>query len=146
MRSKKKAVYGKAGRLSSARARDRPVNWNNIGGIFAKKWDWCRKKVSKADLKKSFLRNFPYFMFGYFGDKISFLYRSEENEDIFFRLMLTVEKMGEAFAYPIPSMQIYDLIFGIACGAALKIAVDIKKKNAKKFRHGEEYGSARWSA
>ena len=51
---------------------------------------------------------------------------------------------GRAFSNPMPSLIPFDLLIGIACGAALKLAVYIKGKNAKKYRHNVEYGSARW--
>lgn len=56
------------------------------------------------------------------------------------------ECFGTAFANPLPSIQPFDLLIGIAVGAGLRLAVYLKGKNAKKYRHNEEYGSARWSA
>lgn len=146
MSSKKRTVCGKAGksvRLLLAHARDRPFKKDGIRKIFTEEWDWCCGKISEMDWKKLLSQNSPYFLCGYFGDKVSCLYRSVDNEDIFFRIMLTVEKLDAVFANPLPSLQMHDLIFGIACGGVLKMAVYVKKKNAKKFRNGVEYGSAR---
>ena len=53
---------------------------------------------------------------------------------------------GSAFANPLPSFHPVDLLIGLIAGALLKLAVYVKGKNRKKFRQGEEYGSARWSA
>jgi len=53
---------------------------------------------------------------------------------------------GSAFANPLPSFHPVDLLIGLSAGVLLKLAVYVKGKNRKKFRQGEEYGSARWSA
>ena len=59
------------------------------------------------------------------------------------------QRMGTipmAFANPLPSLHPLDLLVGLCCGAGLRLAVYLRGKNAKKYRHGMEYGSARWSA
>ena len=102
-----------------------------------------KSKLKEADAKKILLKAFPYILTGYFTDKVAWLYRHTTGE-ILNRIMAVANGMGEAFKNPLPSLNIKDLLIGAGCGIALKVIVDQKAKNAKKFRHGEEYGSARW--
>ncbi len=141
--SRKKSVPQKkrAGR-PPARARDRPLK--RIGEILTDKFGKCFEKIAGADWKKILSQNFPYVLCGYFGNKLSCLYQETGSGDTFHRVMVTMERLDRVFDSLIPSINPKDLLFGAACGAALKTAVYIKRKNAKKYRHGVEYGSARW--
>ena len=102
------------------------------------------KKLSKTGGKKLLLQNFPYLMCGYFGNKLAYLYRITEETELFQRLIAVFERIDKAFSNPLPSLHLKDLFVGIIFGVALRVAVYMKGKNAKKYRHGEEYGSARW--
>ena len=62
------------------------------------------------------------------------------------KLLGFLSALGAAFSNPMPSLHPLDLLIGVCCGAGLRLAVYLKGKNAKKYRHGMEYGSARWSA
>lgn len=62
------------------------------------------------------------------------------------RILSFMTMIGIAFQNPLPSIYPTDLLFGLLCGAAIRIAVYLKGKNAKKYRHNVEYGSARWVA
>ncbi len=143
--SRKKSVSQKkrAGR-PPARARDRPLKGKRIGEILADKYGKYFEKITGADWKKILSQNFPYVLCGYFGNKLSCLYQETGSGDAFHRVMMTMERLDRVFDSLIPSINPKDLFFGAACGAALKTAVYIKRKNAKKYRHGVEYGSARW--
>ena len=78
-------------------------------------------------------------MFFWFGNKLSYAYHSaDKNLGTFF------VNLGNVFANPLPSFRIFDIFFGAASGTDLLLILHIRKKNAKKFRHGEEYGSAAW--
>ena len=126
----------------AAKARDRPVV-KKANPLEQKFKQFC-KKLSKTGGKKLLLQNFPYIMCGYFGNKLAYLYRISEETELFQRLMAVIEKIDKAFSNPLPSLHLNDLLVGIIFGVALKLAVYMKGKNAKKYRHGEEYGSARW--
>ena len=99
---------------------------------------------SQLDLKKLLIAGFPYILFGYLFNKLAWLYRMSMAEDMLGKLMEVVERFAEAFVYPFPSFQQTDILAGIVAGGFLRMAVVIRGSNAKKFRHGMEYGSARW--
>ena len=69
-----------------------------------------------------------------------------EGADMSAKLLSFFSTITVAMGNPLPSFHPMDLMVGIICGAALRLAVYMKGKNAKKYRHNEEYGSARWSA
>lgn len=92
------------------------------------------------------LKVFPYLLFGYFGDKLAYAYRMTAAPDFFNKLVGSLANLGAAFGTILPSFHPKDLLFGAVFGAGMRFAVYFKGKNAKKFRKGEEYGSARWSA
>ena len=102
-----------------------------------------RKKMKGTDKNKLIRMSIPYVIVGYFCDKSAWMFRQVEG-DLFPRLMDTASRLGEAFANPLPSFNPMDLLFGVACGVGFRLIVYFKAKNAKKFRHGVEYGSARW--
>ena len=66
--------------------------------------------------------------------------------DISEKILNIAQGFSAAFENALPSVYPLDLLVGICCGAALRLAVYLKGKNAKKYRHNVEYGSARWSA
>ena len=102
-----------------------------------------KKKMKGTDAKKLIRMSIPYVLVGYVCDKAAWMYRNTAG-DLFPRLMNTLSKLGEAFKNPLPSFHPMDLFFGILCGAGFRLLVYFKAKNAKKFRQGVEYGSARW--
>ena len=104
------------------------------------------KKFVKAGGTKLLLKVFPYLLFGYFGNKIAYAYRVTEAPDFFNKLMGSLSNLGVAFEHILPSFHPMDLIIGAVIGVGMRLVVYMKGKNAKKFRKGEEYGSARWSA
>ena len=102
------------------------------------------KKFVKAGGTKLLLKVFPYLLFGYFGNKIAYAYRVTEAPDFFNKLMGSLSNLGVAFEHILPSFHPMDLIIGAVIGVGMRLVVYMKGKNAKKFRKGEEYGSARW--
>lgn len=102
------------------------------------------KKFVKAGGTKFLLKYLPYVMFGYFGNKIAYSYRITEAPDFFNRMMSALSNIGQAFDTILPSFNVLDLLFGVIVGAGMRGVVYVKSKNAKKFRKGVEYGSARW--
>ncbi|MBP8969969.1 MAG: type IV secretory system conjugative DNA transfer family protein, partial [Lachnospiraceae bacterium] len=102
------------------------------------------KKFVKAGGTKLLLKVFPYLLFGYFGNKMAYAYRVTEAPDFFNKLMGSLSNLGPAFENIWPSINLMDLLFGAVFGVGMRLVVYFKSKNAKKFRKGEEYGSARW--
>ncbi|MBO4449102.1 MAG: type IV secretory system conjugative DNA transfer family protein [Clostridiales bacterium] len=102
------------------------------------------KKFVKAGGTKLLLKVFPYLLFGYFGNKMAYAYRVTEAPDFFNKLMGSLSNLGPAFENIWPSINPMDLLFGAIFGVGMRLVVYFKSKNAKKFRKGEEYGSARW--
>ena len=102
--------------------------------------------MNKPDVKKLILLNLPYVFAFYFADKIAAVFRLAPGTEFIDKLTNGFAVFGTAFANPLPSFHPVDLLIGVSAGALLKLAVYVKGKNRKKFRQGEEYGSARWSA
>lgn len=101
------------------------------------------RKISKPDVAtiKALL---PYGMIGLLATKLGQAYRLATGADIIDRLMNTVMVLGRVMEHPLPSLHPFDLLVGMCCGVLLWLTVYYRKKNAKKFRHGAEYGTARW--
>ena len=100
--------------------------------------------MNKPDVKKLILLNLPYVFAFYFADKIAAVFRLAPGTEFIDKLTNGFAVFGTAFANPLPSFHPVDLLIGLIAGALLKMAVYVKGKNRKKFRQGEEYGSARW--
>ena len=100
--------------------------------------------MNKPDVKKLVLLNLPYVFAFYFADKIAAVFRLAPGTEFIDKLTNGFAVFGTAFANPLPSFHTVDLLIGLIAGALLKLAVYFKGKNRKKFRQGEEYGSARW--
>jgi len=98
----------------------------------------------KPDIKKLVLLNLPYVFAFYFVNKVAAVFRMAPGTEFVDKLTAGFANFGSAFANPLPSFNPMDLLIGAAAGALLKLAVYMKGKNRKKFRQGEEYGSARW--
>ncbi len=94
--------------------------------------------------KKLLILNLPYILIGLFATNLAEAWRIAEGLDISAKMMSFMTTLGIAFQNPLPSIYPTDLLFGAACGAAVRLAVYLKGKNAKKYRHNVEYGSARW--
>ena len=102
--------------------------------------------MNRENMKKCLIRNVPYFLTGAVATNLGEAWRIAAGTDASEKVQsLVLDGMFQAaFSKPLPSLNPADLLVGIVCGAALKLAVYLKGKNAKKFRHNEEYGSARW--
>ena len=100
--------------------------------------------MKKVDLKKFLLLNFPYFIIFYLVDKTVWLFRHCVGDTLIDRVTVLFNNYGLAFSKPLPSLHIYDLLAGVAAVLAVKGILYARKKNAKKYRQGVEYGSARW--
>ena len=96
------------------------------------------------NMKKLILTNLPYLLFAYPFDKLAQAFRLAPGADLSAKLLSIQDGFSMAFASPAPSLEPADLLIGIAGALILRLAVYMKGKNAKKYRHGMEYGSARW--
>ncbi len=103
-----------------------------------------KAKTGNLDKKKLVLMNLPYVLAGYFCDKTACLWRVSPGQDASAKMMAVMAGMEDLFSNPLPSFYPKDLLIGVCCGIALRLLVYFKAKNAKKFRQGVEYGSARW--
>ena len=106
--------------------------------------DNLKAKVKGTDTKKLLLLNIPYILVGYFCDKVAWLWRVSLGVNVSDKMMAVMNRFDTLFDNPLPSFQPNDLLVGAVCGIALRLVVYYKAKNAKKFRQGVEYGSARW--
>lgn len=98
----------------------------------------------KPELKKLLVLNLPYLLFVYLFAKCGQAYRLAAGVDASAKLLHLTGGVSAAFASPLPSLHPFDLCVGVAGAVAVRLIVYSKGKNAKKYRKGEEYGSARW--
>ena len=86
----------------------------------------------------------PYILLGLVATNFGEAWRLAEGKELGDKIMAMMGTIPVAFANPLPSLHPLDLLVGLCCGAGLRLAVYLRGKNAKKYRHGMEYGSARW--
>ena len=86
----------------------------------------------------------PYILLGMVATNFGEAWRLAEGKELGDKIMSMMGTIPMAFANPLPSLHPLDLLVGLCCGAGLRLAVYLRGKNAKKYRHGMEYGSARW--
>ena len=102
--------------------------------------------MKKVNMKKLLILNVPYFLIGAIATNLGEAWRIAAGTNMSEKLqgMITGGAFSAAFSNPMPSLHPIDLLVGVAVGGALRLAVYLKGKNAKKYRHNAEYGSARW--
>ena len=86
----------------------------------------------------------PYILLGLVATNLGEAWRLAEGKELGDKIMAMMGTVPLAFANPLPSLHPLDILVGLCCGAAMRLAVYLKGKNVKKYRHGMEYGSARW--
>ena len=86
----------------------------------------------------------PYILLGLVATNFGEAWRLAEGKELGDKIMSMMGTIPVAFANPLPSLHPLDLLIGFSCGTGLRLAVYLRSKNAKKYRHGMEYGSARW--
>lgn len=106
--------------------------------------EFIRGKLQGANLKKVVVMNFPFLIVFYVADKAAWLYRHCVGASAVVKLGVMLMNFQLAFIKPMPSFVLTDLAWGVGTAVMLKAVLVYRSKNAKKFRHGEEYGSARW--
>ena len=98
----------------------------------------------QLDIKKLLILNLPYLLMGLFATNFGEAWRMAQGADASQKALSLISVLPVALASWWPSLHPLDLLVGLCCGAGLRLAVYLKSKNAKKYRHGMEYGSARW--
>ena len=100
--------------------------------------------MSKKKLTKLLALYLPYLLLGLVATNLGEAWRLAEGKELGDKIMSLMDTLPVAFSNPQPSLHPFDLFIGLCCGAGMRLAVYLKGKNAKKYRHGMEYGSARW--
>ena len=101
-------------------------------------------QIDTRKLKKLIIKAIPYVAFSYVGNLIGFAYRTAEGDGFQEKLLPFMSNLGVAFARIIPSLHPFDILFGLVLAGVMRLVLYVKSKNKKKFRQGEEYGSAVW--
>lgn len=94
--------------------------------------------------KRLAILNLPYILMGLYATNLGRAWRMAAGADMTEKMQSLMTVLPDALSRIIPSIHPLDLLVGLCCGAGLRLAVYLKGKNAKKYRHGSEYGSARW--
>ncbi len=102
--------------------------------------------MKQLNVKKLVLLNLPYFLLGLFATNLGEAWRLATGADASAKMLSFFSTLPVALGSWWPSLHPLDFLVGLCCGAGLRLAVYLKGKNAKKYRHNVEYGSARWSA
>lgn len=102
--------------------------------------------MSADDRKKKLILSLPYLIFGLVCTNFGEAWRLAQGADASEKVAAFMTTLGTAFENPLPSIHPLDLFVGTCCACLFRIAVYMRGKNAKKYRHNTEYGSARWSA
>ena len=100
--------------------------------------------MTTKKLTKLLALHLPYILLGLVATNFGEAWRLAEGKELGDKIMSMMGTIPMAFANPLPSLHPLDLLVGVCCGAGLRLAVYLRGKNAKKYRHGMEYGSARW--
>lgn len=100
--------------------------------------------MKTREIKRLLILNLPYVILGLVATNLGEAWRMAEGADTSAKTLSFLSTIPVAFGNPMPSFHPMDLLIGVLLGAALRLAVYLKGKNAKKYRHGVEYGSARW--
>ena len=100
--------------------------------------------MTTKKLTKLLALHLPYILLGLVATNFGEAWRLAEGKELGDKIMSMMSTIPVAFANPLPSLHPLDLLVGFCCGAGLRLAVYLRGKNAKKYRHGMEYGSARW--
>ena len=101
-------------------------------------------QIDTRKLKKLIIKAVPYVAFSYVGNLIGFAYRTAEGDGFQEKILPFMSNLGAAFARIFPSLHPFDLLFGLGLAGVMRLILYVKSKNKKKFRQGEEYGSAVW--
>ena len=102
--------------------------------------------MNSTKLKKTLIKLLPYIIVGLVCTNLGEAWRLAEGADMGKKMLSFFSMVGVACRNPLPSLHPLDMLVGTICGGGLRLAVYLRGKNAKHYRHNEEYGSARWGA
>ena len=102
--------------------------------------------MNTKQIKQALLRSIPLVLVGWFGNKISYSYQTAGGRDLYTKLTPFLKNLTESLTEPMPSLNIIDVIFGIAAALLFWLFITYKRKNRKNFRNKEEYGGAKWGS
>ena len=105
-----------------------------------------QERLASVDMHKTLIAGIPYVIIFYLVEKEAWLYRHCTGDSMIQKLMNLFLYFSLAFKNPIPSFHLWDVLVGIIGAGTIYVVVQYRRKNAKKYRQGVEYGSARWSA
>lgn len=100
--------------------------------------------MNRKKFTKLLALSLPYVVIGLLATNLGEAWRLTVGKELGDKILSLMSTVPAAFANPLPSLHPFDLFVGLCCGAGMRLAVYLKGKNAKKYRHGMEYGSARW--
>ena len=100
--------------------------------------------MSKKKLSKLLALYLPYVVIGLLATNLGEAWRLAVGKELGDKIVSLMDTLPAAFSNPLPSLHPFDLFIGLCCGVGMRLAVYLKGKNAKKYRHSMEYGSARW--
>lgn len=128
----------KAGKAGDTRLK------REMAGLCGKLAGLLSERLASVDMRRLIMRNIPYLIVAYMADKAAWLYRRCAGDSFIVKAGALFLDFNRAFGNPAPSFHLSDLAAGAAGAVFVKTAVYMKAKNAKKYRQGVEYGSARW--
>lgn len=117
---------------------------NALSGSLKKAGTAVKERLQTVNVRKVLITNIPYFIVFYLVEKEAWLYRHCTGDSMVKKLMNVFLYFGLPFKDPLPSVHWWDLMVGVIGASAFKGVIWYRRKNAKKYRQGEEYGSARW--
>ena len=130
--------------LRTGRSGSKRKQKNSLSGMLTKISGMVKEKLQTVNVRKVLITNIPYFIVFYLVEKEAWLYRHCTGDSMVKKLMNVFLYFGLPFKDPLPSFHWWDLMIGVIGAAAFKGVIWYRRKNAKKYRQGEEYGSARW--
>lgn len=102
------------------------------------------QNFSADKVKKIIISNLPLLLFFWIGDKLCFAFRTANGTDLYTKFSPFIENFTDSITNPFPSLNLIDLVFGIGIAILFKVFITYKRKHAKKYRDGKEYGNAVW--
>ena len=130
--------------LRTGRSGSKRKQKNPLSGMLTKIGGPVKEKMQTVNVRKVLITNIPYLIVFYLVEKEAWLYRHCTGDSMVKKLMNVFLYFGLPFKDPVPSFHWWDLMAGFIGAAAFKGVIWYRRKNAKKYRQGEEYGSARW--
>ena len=126
------------------RSDDAVAKDQGISGDTVRRYIRLTNLMSKKNLSKLLALYLPYVVIGLLATNLGEAWRLAVGKELGDKIVSLMDTLPAAFSNPLPSLHPFDLFIGLCCGAGMRLAVYLKGKNAKKYRHGMEYGSARW--